>query len=101
MTNLAKVHLENIEILYTIIADFFQDNYVVRLQPILETQTRKISSALLSMRKLQQSYTGSYGVCYGFSTIQTDRVFASDKLLNSGAESNILGIGSGDYLNAG
>jgi YgiT-type zinc finger domain-containing protein len=101
MTNLAEVHLDKIEILYTIIADFDQDDYVVKLQPILATQTQKINIVLLSKRKSQPSYAGSLGVCYGFSTIQTDQVFASDRLLNSGSESNILEIETGDYLNAG
>ena len=100
MKNLTKIRLEETDILYTIIADFFQNNYVVRLQPILQTQTRKTNITLLGRQNPKPSYAGTYAVCYGFSTIETDRVFASDRLLNSESESNNLAIELGDYLNA-
>ena len=99
LKQLSKIRLEDSEIFYSIQAQLFQDDYIVIMKPIFESQSLKINRALLGIQISQASHAGVYGVWYGISTIQTDQVFASDRLLKSQAESNILEMG--DYINAG
>ncbi len=101
LKHLSKIRLEDSEIYYSIQAQFFQDDYIVRMQPIFESQTQKTDQALLSSKEFQAPHAGAYEVYSGLSIMETNQVFFSDRLLYAvGSETNIYGLELGGQLNA-
>jgi putative zinc finger/helix-turn-helix YgiT family protein len=97
LSSFAKVHLENSEIPYSIIAELFQDDYLVSMHPIIETQTPKINRELFGIRKLHPSNAATYATAFVISIVRVNQMFSAKKLLNSGSESYTLGVGDYQY----
>lgn len=97
LSNFAKVRLEYSEIPYLIIAELFQDDYLVSMYPSIETQTPKINKELVGIRKQYSSYAASFSTAFVFSVVQTKQMFSGRRLLNSSSESNTLGVGDYQY----
>ncbi len=78
LKNLSEIRLQETKMFYQIIAEFYQDDYKVRLQQISNPCTQRPKTVFLGVRDPQSTYAEDSLFSSGVSQMDTEQVFSSN-----------------------
>jgi len=86
LKNLSQIRLEETKMFYQIIAEFYQDDYKVRLQQISKPCTQKSEMVLLNIKGSQPTHAGESLFSSGILQMDIKQIFSSNKILEASSE---------------
>lgn len=90
---LSKIRLKEQDTDYIIVAEKFNDDYVINLNPVPETQASELAKIYVCYGQLLQTFTLPQRIVAGLSKIQSNIMFSSSEPLHTKTTSYSLGFG--------
>ena len=94
LKKLSNIRLQQAESYYVILAEFCDDEYIVKMQPIFGAFSSVIENTMLNKVGVQATSACSFMLSSGYSHMETDHVFASNEMLMAKSNPNQVVIKS-------